>query len=71
MKDGGSVKVEERVLRNSSLHTLFAGFDHECGALFEVTRHLLYKAVHNPQTRIYGRNIRNFEHKWQWADKYL
>jgi hypothetical protein len=30
--------VEERVLRNSSHHKLCAGFDKECGALFEVTR---------------------------------
>ncbi|PNF22833.1 hypothetical protein B7P43_G02169 [Cryptotermes secundus] len=29
--------VEERVLRNSSHHKLCAGFDYECGALFEVT----------------------------------
>jgi hypothetical protein len=30
--------VEELVLRNSSHHKLCAGFDKECGVLFEVTR---------------------------------
>jgi hypothetical protein len=30
--------VEELVLRNSSHRKLCAGFDKECGALFEVTR---------------------------------
>jgi hypothetical protein len=42
LKHEGSVKVEEQVLRNSSHHKLCAGFDYECGALFEVMWHCLY-----------------------------
>jgi hypothetical protein len=29
-----------------------------------------YKAMHNPQTRIYGTNKYNFEYTWQRTEKY-